>query len=249
MWPLDTEVGGAGAWWKSVRSLFCRENQRREGREKREKKKYLKNILRRHKIRRTRASLSHWHQWTRAKITRRKVVQAKIQSVQVICGGHLQPPQYNSQEEEGEQKEEEEKKKEVNKKESAIARFKCVVNLLIKNTRKEVIVQELLEKQKEKEVIEKCSFQFLSDDESFLYRKFLDSWNTTWDISVKMRRKERCMTLYHQSSPSPTPVKSLQDVSQSYSENSHSASSTSINSMIEWAENVPGIGVSVTNIA
>ena len=173
----------------------------------------------------------------------------KIQSVQVICGGHLNFPEYGSQgsQEQEEQKNEEEaeeeeveEEEEANKNESAIARFKCIVNLLIEKTRKEVIVQELLEKQKEKEVIETCSFQFLSDDESFLYRKFLVSWDTTWDISVKMKRKERCMTLYHQSTPAP--VQTLQDLS--YSENS--ASSTSINSMIEWAENVPGIGVSVT---
>ena len=164
----------------------------------------------------------------------------KIQSVQAICEGHLNYPEYGSQEQEQHQNEEEEEEEAANKNESAIARFKCIVNLLIENTRKEVIVQELLEKQKEKEVIETCSFQFLCDDESFLYRKFLVSWNTTWDISVKMKRKERCMTLYHQTSPAP--VKTLQDLS--YSENS--ASSTSINSIIEWAENVPGIGVSVS---
>jgi len=202
----------------------------------------LRNILQRHNIRRIRASLSHWHQWTRAKIKKRKIVQAKIQSVQMMCGGHLQSPVYTSQEEEedGEQSEEEQEEEEANRKESAIARFKSIVKQMILKTRKEHVVQELLEKQKEKEVIEKCSFQFLSDDESCLYRKFLVTWNSTWDISVKRKRKERCMTLYHQSSP--TPVKSLQELS--YSENS--ASTTSINSMIEWAENVPGIGVSVT---
>ena len=203
----------------------------------------MRNILKRHNIRRTRASLTHWHQWTRAKVKKKKVLQAKVQSIQIICGGHLKSPVYSSQEEEDEQTEEKENDKEEeeeeNKKESAIVRFKSVVNQLIEKTRKEEIVHELLEKQKEKEVIEKCSFQFLSDEESVLYRKFLVSWDTTWDLSVKLRRKERCMTLYHQSSP--TPVKTLQDLS--YSENS--ASSTSID-MIEWAENVPGIGVSVT---
>ena len=126
-----------------------------------------------------------------------------------MCGGHLQSPVYTSQEEEedGEESEEEQEEEEANRKESAIARFKSIVKQMIMKTRKEDIVQELLEKQKEKEIIEKCSFQFLSDDESCLYRKFLVTWNTTWDVSVKMKRKERCMTLYHQSSP--TPVKSF----------------------------------------
>ena len=232
-------------------SVFHRVKQRKVRREKTERKKYLKNILKRHKIRRTRASLSHWCQWTRAKIKKRKVIQAKIKSVQMMCGGHLKTPEYSSQEEEEEQneekehdeeEEEEEEEEESNKKESMLERFRCVVKQLIEKTRKEKVVQELLEKQKEKEVIEKCSFQFLSDEESCLYRKFLVSWDITWDLSVKMKRKERCMTLYHQTSP--TPAKPLQQLS--YSENS--ASSTSINSMIEWAENVPGICVSVTNI-
>ena len=233
---------------RSVSSLFCREKQRKARREKREKKKCLRNILRRHKTRRTRGWLSHWHRWAGAKRKKRKVVQVKIQSVQMMCGGHLQPPEYGSQqqEEKEEQKEEKQEQKgekgeeEVTKNGSAMARFKCIVSQLIQKRRKEKIIQELFEKQKEKGGIETCSFQFLCDDESFLYRKFLVSWNTTWDISVKMKRKERCMTLYHQSSPAP--VKTLQDLS--YSE--HSASSTSINSMIEWAENVPGIGLSVT---
>ena len=58
--------------------------QRKERRKKRERKKHLRNILKRHNIRKTRASLTHWHQWTRAKIKKKKVFQAKVQSVQII---------------------------------------------------------------------------------------------------------------------------------------------------------------------
>ena len=157
--------------------MFFRENERKARRKKVERRKCLKNILKRHKLRKLRESLTHWSQWTRAKIKRRRVVQAKVQSLQTICGDHLNSPQFTSEEEEEEEEdeaEEEEEEGEKDRSQTVLNRFISIVNQVIENTRKEGIVQEMLEKQKEREVIENCSFQFLADEESSLYR-FLSS--------------------------------------------------------------------------
>ena len=149
--------------------MFFRENERKARRKKVERRKCLKNILKRHKLRKLRESLTHWSQWTRAKIKRRRVVQAKVQSIQTICGDHLNSPRFTSEDEEEEEEEEGEEGKK-DRSQTVLNRFISIVNQVIYNTRKEEIVQEMLEKQKEREVIENCSFQFLADEESSLYR-------------------------------------------------------------------------------
>ena len=81
-------------------------------------------------------------------------------------------------------------------------------------------------------------------DRQTLSRKFLQTWDITWDINLKLARKERCMTLYHQTSPRQTLVQ-LHDRLPSETDSASTSGSSSINSLICWAENIPGVEVSV----
>ena len=115
-----------------------------------------------------RVLLSRWYQWAAEKRKKRNVRQAKVQSIQHICGKHLNSPQLSQDEHNDDDDEnKEEEVEEETETQSLLTRFKCIVNEVIENTRKEKIVLEMIEKQKERE---NCTFQFLSDDESVLYR-------------------------------------------------------------------------------
>ena len=146
--------------------FYYRVNQRKERREKIDRKKCLKNILKKHKTRKLRETLYHWHRRTQNKIKQRELLGAKLQT---ICGPNFNSPDFSSQEEEEEEEEEEDEVEtyEDNMKPSPLLRFKSTVNQVMKNIRNEEILQEMLEKQKERE---NCTHQFLADDESSLYR-------------------------------------------------------------------------------
>ena len=151
------------------RTVVCciRVNQRKERREKIERKKCLKTILKKNKIRKLRETFNHWHGRTQNKIKQREFLHSKLQT---ICGSNFDSPEFSSQDEEEEEEMEEEEEGETcedSMRPSPLLRFKSLVNQVITNIRNEEILQEMMEKQKERE---NCTHQFLADDESSLYR-------------------------------------------------------------------------------